>query len=944
MSIKQGEPGYDLLFSSTSRLKPEDYGKEITDEILEKIKKVKLPIPVDKEVVKILAQCPNLKRIDFVQREVLEKERRQNITEGDIDDLIESMNVATKYCDPESVHVIMDQKDKPMSKETYEKLGKAFQKLRIEEYEVGVFWQDESKNHVGMFFIEGHLDNSDYSVNVNRDNYSNLKMPPGTIDNVVFLGKTRSLGISQCPIIITEIPKEMESLSCQLCEVDVSNMSSSNLKSFDITVSTDLKTGKDIAISDILANKNISLIPGVSEANRYWDSDECHIKFRSTADFSKMEIVSPYVKRISIVCDEETDFAQIAKIFPNLESIELSAARPSVVSLKGIENLKNLQSFVCSEKECLLKDFEHLSQIETLTEINLSNQQLLHKFDVSKLTNLKKLNFSHSTVDEIEGLDQIEPTTNTLFNFAKCFSLKEVKGLDEFLQKAAQNPKIMDYVIKVDDVFYQKHMSETVNGEKIHEQAERALLEEWQTKQNRSCISIDTEFSNNSHARDRGNPVQMKAQRKYIDYILTKECGITPKDDDWTRAKKAYDWLTQNVHYADGMLNFKKDKPDYDPRFFGKEGYDHYFLASPYFALLKRHDIKPLAQLDNPTEQDQLRGWGPEKERLVSRNIQQDTNGIITSIEEVFDPVEKEHYSVCEGIANLYVQMLQHMGIEAYESAFGWDGYSSGHAITRAKIDGEFYYFDPTWDLGKNEYEHFGVTKEQAEQRHKMTRNDELLNAIPPNTKDVLPKWYYDEDYLAKSSRDRQADLKSRGLLTRAESKQEEMDAFNQAMLTKKMDEKKTKFPGLFKKIKRIAQKRAIVSEDVMNMINRSAFERSEDMVQKVGLFGAMVKPDIKKLKKNRHIKYHQVENEYVDEQKNKMQKKKQLADLNKQVAEEEKEQKEQKQEKVTETKVDKNEQTKSKIAKIVTEEEEKKNNATTKKPSHKEQDTSFGL
>ena len=132
-----------------------------------------------------------------------------------------------------------------------------------------------------------------------------------------------------------------------------------------------------------------------------------------------------------------------------------------------------------------------------------------------------------------------------------------------------------------------------------------------------------------------------------------------------------------------------------------------------------------------------------------------------------------------------------------------------------------------------------------------------------------------------------------------------------------------------------------------MNMINRSAFERSEDMVQKVGLFGAMVKPDIKKLKKNRHIKYHQVENEYVDEQKNKMQKQKQLADLNKQVAEEEKEQKEQKepkQEKVTETKVDKNEQTKSKIAKIVTEEEEKKNNATTKKPIHKEQDKSFGL
>ena len=60
--------------------------------------------------------------------------------------------------------------------------------------------------------------------------------------------------------------------------------------------------------------------------------------------------------------------------------------------------------------------------------------------------------------EEIKGLDKIEPTPKTLFDLSGCVDLKEAQGLDEFLQKAAQSPKILDYVIKVDDVFYQNYM------------------------------------------------------------------------------------------------------------------------------------------------------------------------------------------------------------------------------------------------------------------------------------------------------------------------------------------------------------------------------------------------------------------------------------------------------------------------------------------------------
>ena len=91
--------------------------------------------------------------------------------------------------------------------------------------------------------------------------------------------------------------------------------------------------------------------------------------------------------------------------------------------------------------------------------------------------------------------------------------------------------------------------------------------------------------------------------------------------------------------------------------------------------------------------------------------------------------------SVCEGYANLYTYFLRKLGIESNcISVRAGEGY---HAITRVKYNGNYYYFDPTWDTivdkdGKIEdcnAKYFMLNKEEMSKDHSFVCNGE--NDLP---------------------------------------------------------------------------------------------------------------------------------------------------------------------------------------------------------------------
>ena len=387
---------------------------------------------------------------------------------------------------------------------------------------------------------------------------------------------------------------------------------------------------------------------------------------------------------------------------PNLREVRISGAKENntitKVSLDGIEYLKGLKILRIAE-DVEIDDFSPLYGLENLEILLIYNQRNLKEIDLTKFPNLKKISLNGCGVEKIVGMENIEPKEGQVFNFEACSHLKEVQGIEKFMTKMVENEKLVKPILLLDDIFYNRVMDKEVKGKKVNEELEQKFINEKQTKFGGCSLKICTEFCDDcfrSELNSRGTPMQMRTQRKYLDYILKNECGIKETDQDWVKAKKAYDWITENFHYAHGMKELEEQR-----KAFGGKGFDHYNIGSAYFSLMQRYDLKPA---------DNELGFDYKKEI-------------------------KGKFAVCEGIANVYIQMLQRMNIEAHFTAIKIDeieenqngtsmnGKVEMHGFVAAKIGDQYYYFDPTWDLGENYYHHFGLNLEEAKIRHEDDRH-----------------------------------------------------------------------------------------------------------------------------------------------------------------------------------------------------------------------------
>lgn len=424
-------------------------------------------------------------------------------------------------------------------------------------------------------------------------------------------------------------------------------------------------------------------------------------------------------------------------------------------SLKGLEQVKDLVYFGISQY-VKVEDLEVLYKCKDLERLFLAGQRDIKEIDVSKLSKLYYLDLHGCGVKLVKGMNLKEPQINSYYNFGNCSQLKKIEGIETFMHKMVDNQSITQRVLVLDDVFYQKLMTKQVGGKFVNSELEQKLIHE-QERKGVSSIGIVTEFCDDCRVAKRatrGTPLQMKVQRQYLYYVMKKECNIQDKDSDWEKVKKAYDWVTETFYYAHGLLSMeKKDifsaeiSPGSGKGFWGEDGYDHYYIGSTYFSLFERRDLK----------------------------LADDGKTMLYS-------VKKGKYAVCEGIANVYVQMLEQIGVEAhcvlidYVKKGETHEIETGHAFVAAKIDGEYRYFDPTWDLGETVYSQFGLSFEQAKERHFDLKY----------TKGKYDIEFLNEEERFAGAKDIQSKLEGKGLLERYKEENK-----NQAEELKKEESKK---------------------------------------------------------------------------------------------------------------------------------------------------------
>lgn len=95
-----------------------------------------------------------------------------------------------------------------------------------------------------------------------------------------------------------------------------------------------------------------------------------------------------------------------------------------------------------------------------------------------------------------------------------------------------------------------------------------------------------------------------------------------------------------------------------------------------------------------------------------------------------------ENRSVCEGYTNMMHYMLKSVGIESVACSCSTKkgqkvvtGANITHAVLRAKVGNDWFYFDPTNDAGEKDFRYFMKTKEEFNLIFSLTVNEETIES-----------------------------------------------------------------------------------------------------------------------------------------------------------------------------------------------------------------------
>lgn len=131
---------------------------------------------------------------------------------------------------------------------------------------------------------------------------------------------------------------------------------------------------------------------------------------------------------------------------------------------------------------------------------------------------------------------------------------------------------------------------------------------------------------------------------------------------------------------------------------------------------------------------------GEENEALkkAKENLGELVSTILDRRQSSFNAI-LEQKAVCEGYTNMMHYLLKAVGINSMTVHCSSNrnqkvvGQDSNHSVIKVEIDGEWYYFDPTWDAGKSSLKNFFKTKEEFSVNHILSMSE--TEVLVPQTK-----------------------------------------------------------------------------------------------------------------------------------------------------------------------------------------------------------------
>ena len=395
-----------------------------------------------------------------------------------------------------------------------------------------------------------------------------------------------------------------------------------------------------------------------------------------------------------------------------IKTLNLTKSKQNIVSLKGIEQLKNLQklhidgmdsneytklvrisklnySELKNEKELYqnIKQIQYLynkNQIEDLTPIynlpnlkvlSLKNQRNIKSINLEMLPKLETISLqSCSNLREVNGIDKLQCWNKSLlkiinFDFSGCVKLSKVNGFGSLLTKLSQKKVQNDLIFLPTTTFcFLTNKNKTILNKLCSDDLKNVV--KW-------C-----EISG-SNTRIRNNSVQMALAKNKIDNIIKTICD--EDDSQIEQIYKIYKWVVNNVRY----------------------------------------DYEGVAVEANMSNKERRMG------RLDQNSI---TNVIRSSLVALWD-----RKSTCAGLSNLLNLILSDAGIvtgivecslkkanDDFMKNHNWDLTLGDirHQISSLNINGSIYYLDPTVEKHNKKFKAFLKNKSEISKTHQLTMYD----------------------------------------------------------------------------------------------------------------------------------------------------------------------------------------------------------------------------
>lgn len=409
----------------------------------------------------------------------------------------------------------------------------------------------------------------------------------------------------------------------------------------------------------------------------FWDRNIDDVEYYDDRhkDFTQEELDS--ITELNICYEEVGDIKDLEKLH-NLKKLSIISGNSNLYS--KLKNGKIDEESCYFREKTNIEDFGILGKLKSIEELRIESEENLSKLDVTNLKKLKKIELiNNMNLKEVIGLNETENLEKILLSKNGTGSL-ELKEFD--IMSTVESRKLKEVILDVD--MYPNLIK------KFPHLAEK--IEEYEKNNKRVYTWIENKISYNCWA-NKFSTRNLKEMDIKVEEILKNI--IEPEYTEIEKTLAIYNYITENVDYDYKMLEFDEEM---------------------------QKDMRYLLFLEGSSNKS---SYSIINKRILSKYSS--FNGIMKG------------KAVCQGYANMMHYMLTKENIESREIGCiatpiteeqELEDKEIDHSVIRVKTDNEWYYYDPTWDVGKTTYEYAYNTKDEFYKKHTLSAGEEKIENV----------------------------------------------------------------------------------------------------------------------------------------------------------------------------------------------------------------------